>query len=136
MYPKITPPSPDNLVPDPAPSEEDLEDFHSMCVISPCLKYHQYLQDYDFNYLLMLLNQFDLDLTAEKLKLLIDWHDANHIEGLLWCWGPNGVVRRREENWPQPSLGTLAPMGDGSGNSSGHTRANEGSDEDAMIENT
>lgn len=38
-------------------------------------------------------------IDAELLLKLIDWEDQNHEDGLLWCWGPCDIVRRREENW-------------------------------------
>lgn len=66
-------------------------------------------------------------MTEERLRALIDWHDMNHEDGMLWCWGPVGTVRRKVENWPPFRSAGLGDLGnDGVGRSQG-IQASQGS---------
>lgn len=83
------------------PSEEDINSFH---FLSQRIDWTIYLQDFDFEFLLRMLQWRDpvqpSYLTADILRNLVDWEDLNRSKDLLWCWGPGGVVRRRVDNWP------------------------------------
>lgn len=105
-------PSPSSMnlrnLPHGDPPQEEILRFHTLCTRH--FRARTFTQDLDFDYLLKNLQYLDQKvnharetwLDTFKLKRLIDWHDMNHQEGLLWCWGPCGVVRRVERSWPAP----------------------------------
>lgn len=85
----------------PQPTQQRIDNFRRLSLENDWTK--DFLPDFDFDELLVHLSDGVADVSklidAALLQRLIDGCDRR---GDLWCWGPNGVVRRLIDSWPDP----------------------------------